>query len=182
MMVEQIFFSPQVKRSAVICNQLVYTCFLITCRKTKDLANQILENQPLTITTKCSIPDAAVTPDPSLDPQFRISCPVPPLRETAFILVKNDFMLKKQPHNKTNIYILFCFTKPIIRYIPVGIYLLKFNNSKTRERCEICSKLTIATPERLLQRCSGAFIVNSKHISNLVLSVAVVTLEQINAG
>ena len=31
---------------------------------------------------------------------------------------------------------------------PANIYLLKVNNSNTRKRCEICSKLTIKTPER----------------------------------
>ena len=31
---------------------------------------------------------------------------------------------------------------------PAGIYLLKVNNRSTRTRCEICSKLTIKTPER----------------------------------
>ena len=31
---------------------------------------------------------------------------------------------------------------------PSGIYLLKVNNRNTRTRCEICSKLTIKTPER----------------------------------
>ena len=31
---------------------------------------------------------------------------------------------------------------------PAGIYLLKVNNRNTRTRCEICSKLTINTPER----------------------------------
>ena len=31
--------------------------------------------------------------------------------------------------------------------IPAGIYLLKVNNRNTRTRCEICSKLTIKTPE-----------------------------------
>ena len=31
---------------------------------------------------------------------------------------------------------------------PAGIYLLKVNNKNTRARCEICSKLTIKTPER----------------------------------
>ena len=33
---------------------------------------------------------------------------------------------------------------------PVGIYLLKVNNRNARARCEICSKLTIKTPERRL--------------------------------
>ena len=31
---------------------------------------------------------------------------------------------------------------------PVGIHLLKVNNKNARARCEICSKLTIKTPER----------------------------------
>ena len=31
---------------------------------------------------------------------------------------------------------------------PASIYMLKVNNRNTRTRCEICSKLTIKTPER----------------------------------
>ena len=31
---------------------------------------------------------------------------------------------------------------------PAGIYLLRVNNKNNRARCEICSKLTIKTPER----------------------------------
>ena len=31
--------------------------------------------------------------------------------------------------------------------IPAGIYQLKVNNRNTRARCEICSKLTIKTPD-----------------------------------
>ena len=49
------------------------------------------------------------------------------------------------------------------------IYLLKVENKNTRTRCEICSKLTIKTPERHHLRCSGALIVNFEHISHLVL-------------
>ena len=38
--------------------------------------------------------------------------------------------------------------KPISSHTsPVGIYLLKVNNRNTRTRCEICSKLTVKTPE-----------------------------------
>ena len=33
-------------------------------------------------------------------------------------------------------------------YNLAGIYLLKVKNINTRARCEICSKLTIKTPER----------------------------------
>ena len=33
-------------------------------------------------------------------------------------------------------------------YSPAGIYLLKVNNRNTRTRCEICSRLTIQTPEQ----------------------------------
>ena len=38
--------------------------------------------------------------------------------------------------------------------IPAGIYLFKVNNRNTRARCEICSKLTIKTPERGVFRWS----------------------------
>ena len=50
---------------------------------------------------------------------------------------------------------------------PAGIYLLKVNNRNTRTRCEICSKLTIKTPERRRRRftpCSSVSIVNFEHV------------------
>ena len=50
-----------------------------------------------------------------------------------------------------------------------GIYLLKVNNSNSRTRCEICSKLTIKIPQRRQWRRSGNFIVNFGYISHLVL-------------
>ena len=48
--------------------------------------------------------------------------------------------------------------------LPANIYLFEVNNRNTRKMCEICSKLTIKTPER---RPSGVFIVNFEHISHL---------------
>ena len=33
---------------------------------------------------------------------------------------------------------------------PANIYLFKVNNRSTRKRCEICSKITVKTPERRL--------------------------------
>ena len=62
--------------------------------------------------------------------------------------------------------------------IPAGIYLLKVNNRNTRTRCEICSKLTINTPERRQWRRSGVFIVNFEHISHLVLVFLLLTLNK----
>ena len=47
---------------------------------------------------------------------------------------------------------------------PAGNHLFKVNNICTR-RCEICSQLTIKTPERRHWRHSGVFIVNFQHIS-----------------
>ena len=47
--------------------------------------------------------------------------------------------------------------------------LLKVNIRHTRTRCEICSKLTIKTPERRQWRRSGVFIVNSEHITHLAI-------------
>ena len=40
--------------------------------------------------------------------------------------------------------------KRIFHSLSAGIYLPKVNNRNTRTRCEICSKLTIKTPERRL--------------------------------
>ena len=48
---------------------------------------------------------------------------------------------------------------------PAGNYMFKVNNRNTQARCEICSKLTIKTPERRQLRHSDAFIVNFGHIS-----------------
>ena len=61
---------------------------------------------------------------------------------------------------------------------PAGIYLLKVNSRNTRARCEICSKLTIKTPERRHWRLSGVFIVNFEHISHLGLVFLLLTLKR----
>ena len=41
---------------------------------------------------------------------------------------------------------------------PTGNYMLKVNNGNTRTRCEICSKLTIKTPESHHCRRSGVLL------------------------
>ena len=61
---------------------------------------------------------------------------------------------------------------------PAGNYMFKVNNRNTRTRCEICSKLTIKTPERRQWRRSGVFIVNFEHISHLVLVFLLLTLSR----
>ena len=65
-----------------------------------------------------------------------------------------------------------------LKNIAVGIYLLNVNNRNTRTRGEICSKLTIKTPEQRHWPRSGDFIVNFKHllISHLVLMFLLLTL------
>ena len=47
--------------------------------------------------------------------------------------------------------------------ISVLICLFKVNNRNTRTSCEICSKLTIKTPQRRQWRRSGDFIVSFEH-------------------
>ena len=50
-------------------------------------------------------------------------------------------------------------------FFPAGIYMLKVNNRNTRTRYEICSKLTIKTPERrYFTPCSSVSIVNVDHV------------------
>ena len=56
--------------------------------------------------------------------------------------------------------------------LPATIYLDKVNNRNSRTRCEICSKLTIKTPERR----QDVFIVDFERISHLVLLFLLLTL------
>ena len=53
---------------------------------------------------------------------------------------------------------------------PGGNYILKVNSRNTRKRCEICSKLTIKTPD--------VFIVNFEHIVHLVLVFLLLNLSK----
>ena len=92
--------------------------------------------------------------------------------------------------------VLFSSSKQIHtqgRASPASIYLLKVNNNSTRKRSEICSNLTIKTPERRERRCekcskltivtsgrhwlrSGVFAISFKHISQLILVSILLTL------
>ena len=62
--------------------------------------------------------------------------------------------------------LLVLITKSRDRY-PVGNYLFKVNSRNSRISCEICSKLTIRTPEH-----------NSEHILHLVLVFLSLTLNR----
>ena len=59
---------------------------------------------------------------------------------------------------------------------PAGNYMFKVKNRNTRIRCEICSKLTIKTPERRQWCRFGVFTVNFEHISHLILVFLLLTL------
>ena len=59
---------------------------------------------------------------------------------------------------------------------PSGIYLLKASNRNTRTRCEICSRLTIKTPEWSQWGLFGVFNVNFEHTSHLALGFLLLTL------
>ena len=89
--------------------------------------------------------------------------------------MKNDSSKHIQKQNlliqylQSNQYRLIRFIKLLLRFLPADIYLLKVNNRNTSTRCEICLKLTIKTAERRHWRRSGVFIVNFKHIIQLVL-------------
>ena len=64
-----------------------------------------------------------------------------------------------------------------------GNCMLQVININTRARCEICSKLTINTPERRQWRRFSVFIVNFEHVSHLVLVFLLLTLsKQMPAG
>ena len=50
-------------------------------------------------------------------------------------------------------------------FLPANIYLFIDNYRNSRQRCEICSKLTIKTPERCHWRRSCVFIVNFEQVN-----------------
>ena len=56
--------------------------------------------------------------------------------------------------------------------------LVQSQNRNTGKMCEICSKLTIKTPERRHWRRSGVFIVNFEQISNIVVVSLLLTLNK----
>ena len=55
---------------------------------------------------------------------------------------------------------------------------LKVNNRNTSTRCEICSELTVKTPERPQWRRFGDVIVNFQHISHLLPVFLLLTLNR----
>ena len=77
-------------------------------------------------------------------------------------LCKPDDLQYKKRYFRSNIN--FCAS-------PTGIYLLQVNNRNTRIRCEICSKLTIKTPER--QLCYSPMILTSLDMKILPVSFIV---------
>ena len=61
---------------------------------------------------------------------------------------------------------------------PACIYLFKDNTRNNRATCEICSKLTLKTPERRQWRRSGVFAVNFEQIPHIVLVFLLLTLNK----
>ena len=77
-------------------------------------------------------------------------------------------MYQKGIRTLPNIYDGNNFGKITNSFYSVSNYMFKVNDRNTRTRCEICSKLTIKTPERRHWCLSGFFIFNFEHISHLV--------------
>ena len=71
---------------------------------------------------------------------------------------------------------------PLNCLITPSIYLLNVSHRNPRTMFEICSKLTIKTPERSHWRHSGVFIVNFKNIAHFVLVFLLLTLNHAIAG
>ena len=61
------------------------------------------------------------------------------------------------------------------RLFAAGIYLVQVNNDNTRTMCEICSNLTIKSPERRYWRRSGVFNINFQQISHIILLLSLLT-------
>ena len=97
-----------------------------------------------------------------------------------YLLIK--LMVAFQPFHKMLYMRHSIYVQKHFVYAPAGICLLKVNNGNTRTMFEICSKLTIKTPEKYQLprqwRLSGVFIVNFKHISHIVLVFPLLTLNK----
>ena len=66
-----------------------------------------------------------------------------------------------------------------LKLFPVGNYMFKVNNRDPWTRCEICSKLTIKTPEQRHWRRSGVFIVTFWTYFTPCSSISIVNFEQV---
>ena len=84
-------------------------------------------------------------------------------------------MLSTYRNQLTEIYI---FRKLPFNGFSTGIYSVKANNGNTFTMYEICSKLTIRTPEENHWHRSGVFTVNSEQISYIVLVFLMLTLNK----
>ena len=65
---------------------------------------------------------------------------------------------------------------------PFGNYISKLTTETLKQRCGICSKLTVKPPKQHQLRRFGGFIVNFGHISYLCSGASIANFEQVNAG
>ena len=63
-------------------------------------------------------------------------------------------------------------------FFPSWHLLAQSNNENTRAMLEICSKLTIKTPERRHRHCSGVFLVTFEQISHIALLFPLLALNK----
>ena len=92
-------------------------------------------------------------------------------KNVCILIIGDDSLTCEQEEHNEN-------DKNAVAIVPAGNYMFKVNNRNARTRCEICSKLTIKTPERRHWRRSDVFIVNFEHISHLVLVFLLLTLNR----
>ena len=96
---------------------------------------------------------------------------------TLSILCRNIYCVTKTKINNLETF-QSVFIAKIGSSHPVNIYLFKVDNRNTKKRCEICSKVTIKTPEQCQGRRSCVFIVNFEHILHLFLVFLLSTLNK----
>ena len=66
--------------------------------------------------------------------------------------------------------------------LPSQHLLVQSNSRNTRKKCEVCSKLTITTPERRHWHRSTVFIVNFEHISHFFVALLSFDFEKVNVS
>ena len=97
-------------------------------------------------------------------------------RPSDFPILKISRFLKFHKNKTMSSFILLNGINKSISFLSITQPAINVRN--TRTKCEICSKLTIKTPERHRWRHSGVFIVSFEHISHFVLMFLLLTLSR----
>ena len=88
------------------------------------------------------------------------------------------FKKKAETAAKTKVKKIGLYISARILPLSASIHLFKVTNRNTKKRCEVCSRLTIITPEWCHWSRANVFIANFEHILHLFLVFLLLTLNK----